>query len=298
MQLYTHLSANSILLSDFPFARELSMEAYLIENPSVLALDDDELSSVSILSDELALRMGRPSRQTDGRLDLLARFGSTTLAMIELKLGELNRTHLDQLEDYLASRDKVAGDFPEVAVPGTKWIGILVGSAIDSVLREEINNGKLIAGDIPIAALVVRRFRGSDGQVFVITDTFFQNKSRKFDNSQYEFNGAIYGKGRLVLAVLQEAVRRNPALTRKGLEDLFPASLQGGKGIIATVDDATARAKESGYRRHFLKPEETLQLQDCRVAVSTQWGKDNILPFIKHAVSHGYDIKSLMSAKI
>ena len=47
MRLYRHFTANEEKIEEFPFKRELSMEAYLIENESVLALDDDTFSEVS-----------------------------------------------------------------------------------------------------------------------------------------------------------------------------------------------------------------------------------------------------------
>lgn len=41
MQLFRHLSANAVQLEPFPFKRELSMAAYVVENEGVLALDRD-----------------------------------------------------------------------------------------------------------------------------------------------------------------------------------------------------------------------------------------------------------------
>jgi hypothetical protein len=54
MKLLRHFTANEEQLEPFPFRRELSMEAYLIENEGVLALDDDVFSSVEIVEEELA----------------------------------------------------------------------------------------------------------------------------------------------------------------------------------------------------------------------------------------------------
>lgn len=38
MKLYRHVTANSVLLTPMPFVRELSMEAYLIENEAVFTI--------------------------------------------------------------------------------------------------------------------------------------------------------------------------------------------------------------------------------------------------------------------
>jgi hypothetical protein len=83
------------------------MESYLIENPDVLVLDDDELSTVEILDVELPIKNGRVRKNSDGRIDLLALYGQSTLGIIELKLGELNHDHLNQLEDYMNETNQI-----------------------------------------------------------------------------------------------------------------------------------------------------------------------------------------------
>ena len=99
MQIFTHLTANDVQLQPFPFHRELSMEAYLIENEGVLALDRDTFSDVEIIETELTLKQGR--KTTDGRIDILATYSQEYIAIVELKLGELKDIHLEQLQDYL-----------------------------------------------------------------------------------------------------------------------------------------------------------------------------------------------------
>lgn len=59
MQIFTHLTANDVQLQAFPFKRELSMEAYLIENEGILALDRDIFSDVEIVEAGLTLLLLR-----------------------------------------------------------------------------------------------------------------------------------------------------------------------------------------------------------------------------------------------
>jgi hypothetical protein len=42
--------------------------------------------------------------------------------------------------------------------------------------------------------------------------------------------------------------------------------------------------------RHFLKPEEIVQLADAQIAVTTQWGIGNINNFIRQAGKLDYEI--------
>src|ERR1022692_3961217 len=100
MKLYRHVTANSILLKAMPFIRELSMEAYLIENEAVLRLNDDDLSEAQIIASELPIVEGRPAKKTDGRIDLLALYNNETFGIIELKNSALNHEHFRQLQDY------------------------------------------------------------------------------------------------------------------------------------------------------------------------------------------------------
>ena len=58
MKLYRHFTANEEKIEEFAFKRELTMEAYLIENEGVLALDDDIFSDVSFYDEEVAIQGG------------------------------------------------------------------------------------------------------------------------------------------------------------------------------------------------------------------------------------------------
>jgi hypothetical protein len=67
MQLYRHLTANHITLEKMDFVGEIPMEAYLIENPDILALDEDDLSTVEIVEAQVPVPRGRESKHKDGR---------------------------------------------------------------------------------------------------------------------------------------------------------------------------------------------------------------------------------------
>jgi len=270
------------------------MEAYLIENESVLALDKDTFSAVEVVEAELSLKDGRKTKDSDGRIDILATYSQEYIAIIELKLGQLEESHLLQMGDYLKQRDQIAKKYPGIlsaeAAPTPKWIGVLVGTTIDSSLAAKLRNGHTIDG-ISIAALTVQRFRGSDGSILVTTDTYFSHQQGARDSTKYSFDGAILGKGRLVLAVVKRYVETHPNVTFSALEQAFPKDCQGSSGVLTTLDRANEIvARDRG--RHFLNPEDLIQLADGTVvAVSNQWGVGNIERFIQHATrTLGYTI--------
>ncbi len=301
MQIYRHFTANDVRLEPFPFRRELSMEAYLIENEGVLCLDDDVFSVVEIVEAELTLKQGRKSQATDGRIDILATYTQEYIAVIELKLGQLEVKHLDQIEDYLRQRDQITQQYPNILskelTPKPKWIGILVGTAISSELASKLRQGHTVLGGpavlgIPVAALTVQRFRGSDGSVFVTTDTYFKPPAVGMDASKYKFDGQVFGKGRLVLAIVKRYVEAHPATTFAELQQAFPKHCQGALGVVATVEQANEIYAKTTRKRHFLDPEDVIQLQDSRVAISSQWGIGNIGLFIKQAEELDFTIET------
>ncbi len=292
MRLLRHFTANEEQLENFPFKRELSMESYLVENEGILALDNDTYSDVTIVQEELTLKQGRSSKDTDGRIDILATYSSEYIGVIELKLGELNEIHLTQLEDYLIQKHQIIEQYPDILdkniSPEPKWVGVLVGSSIHPELAAKINNGYTTKCGVAIAALSIQRFKGSNGGVYVTTDVFFKNNASIKDTTKYTFNGSSYGKGRLALAILKKYVEDSPQITYSELENVFHKSLQGSSGVFSSQHEAEEIFSSSSRRRHFLKPEELISLSDTTIAVSSQWGVGNIDNLISKAKELGY----------
>ena len=268
------------------------MEAYLIENEGCLALDDDAYCSVQIVDAEVSLQGGRASRESDGRVDVLATYNEECIAIVELKLGELTHQHRQQLEDYLSQREQFRQLYPNIlseAVTTPRWVGVLVGANIDPQLAEAMQAGCSTSDGIPLAALTVQRYRGADGMVIVTTDVYFRRPTNGLDYTKYRFFDLSYGKGLLALAVVKRYVGDHPDLTFAELERSFPKKLQGSLGVVATV--ATAEEIEARDRaRHFLKAAQRIRLTDATVAVCSQWGKGNIDGFINRARELGYTI--------
>ena len=270
------------------------MEAYLIENESVLALDSKEFKDVNVLESELTLQSGRKTKNTDGRIDILADYGNEYLAIVELKLGEIHQKHVDQISDYLHEKEQIINKFPGAwdleSNPDPKWIGVMVGTTIDPILAASIRNGLYVHDDIPIAALTIRRYRGEDGQVYVATDTYFCKNHTGKDTSKFLFNNTVYGKNRLVLSVVISYVEDHPNVSFAELKKLFSDDLQGSYGVFMSYEKANQIFINSGYKRHFIEPDDIIQLSDEKIAVCTQWGKRNINKFLSKAKKIGLKI--------
>jgi hypothetical protein len=278
-----------------PFIRELSMEAYLIENEAVLRLNDDDLSEVQIIKSELPVVNGRPERNSDGRIDLLALYNNETLGIIELKNAALTQEHFKQLQGYFGQKDEIFAahkDAVNSESGSPKWIGILVGTGIDPKLQEQLVSGTLrISDDIAVAALVVSRYRSDDGQVFVTVDSFYRSTTK--DRTKYLFNGETYGKGRLALALVSKYVEDHPGVHFADLQQAFPKATQGTLGVLATLEDAQAIYEKYGYKRHFIEEDEVLKVGATTVAVCSQWGIGNISNLIALAKALKYKVDAV-----
>lgn len=110
------------------------------------------------------------------------------------------------------------------------------------------------------------------------------------DLTKYIFNGAKYGKGKLVLAIVTEYVRQHPDITFAELKVIFPNRLQGSHGVVedmAGISDAEKR-----HKRFFSRPDDIIVLrsENRSVVVCSQWGL-NTRAFIDYATSNfGYVI--------
>jgi len=275
------------------------MEAYIIENESILVLDDSLYIEPQILGSEIAIKNGQSSKNKDGRIDILAKYSDDTFGLIELKHDvEIDQRALLQLEDYLRKRDELADQFksnprvegidPEedsLLLTNPNWIGILVGTSIDLDLANKLNSGYLFENVVPIAALIINRYKSKNGTVYVTTDRYFKiPTSSNRDMSKYIFMGVSRAKTRTVLAVIKHYVDNHPDITFAELEKVFPKSLQSPSkkyGVFSTKEHALAIYNSPSGRRYFLNDDEFIQLKDQVIAVCTQWGS-RFQRFVEH----------------
>jgi len=286
MEIYRQITANNIELKPYPFLKELAMEAYLMENEDILKLDTSNFEDVTVLDAEISLKNGGSASKKNGRIDLLAKYGVDYLAIVELKVNEINNDTLVQLENYLKKRKQIIQKHPEYWTDtdiNPKWIGIVVGSSISPELQKQLQEGYTFNFDnieIPIAGMVIKRFRSSKNEIFVTTDSYFNFKYSKRDFSKFSFNGKSLNKTRLVNQVLKHYVAINPNITYAELENVFPPSIQGSTGVFTLEGQAREIFDNTGHKRHYIKPEELIRLRDTTIATCNQWGVGNINNFI------------------
>ena len=106
------------------------------------------------------------------------------------------------------------------------------------------------------------------------------------DYTQYIFEGEIYNKRKLVLAVLKKYLQNNPPQNIDSLKSKFRH-----KRLFAPLDEAKEKAKRQGQPRHFLKDEDIIIIGENKYAISNQWGVGNIEDFIEDVKKLGLNIE-------
>lgn len=311
--MYKQASSNNITLDPYPFPSELGMEAYLMDNPSILKLDDRKYGKPQIIECEMSI--GKcTNRKTRGRIDMVVRYGEDLFGILELKKHALDTDTLFQLCDYLAEREKIVeainqSDAVEVDLDpeNVKFVGVLVGGYIDDELRKEMpitdlkNNNLLkehprqqsIQGYTDqISAITLERFRNPHTCEIVVLSTPIVKTSVK-DTTKYQIDGAgRYGKAKLVHEIVKRYVKQNPGVSIDRLEKIFPTPrLIRTLGVFAEAQVAKKRAD-----RYYADRKMLIALGDgVKIATCNQWAKESIDEFIANVEKQklGFEIAAL-----
>ena len=123
-------------------------------------------------------------------------------------------------------------------------------------------------------------------------ETFVEERPAQRDKTRYMFNGNVYLKNKLVLAVVRDYISKNQAITCNELKTIFDKSLQGSIGVVEY--EHIAKQRKDYQVRFFTKEDEILQLNDGNMLLCSQWGVLNISNFIKRAEQLGYKIEQII----
>ena len=311
--MYKQASSNNITLDPYPFPSELGMEAYLMDNPSILKLDDRKYGKPQIIECEMSI--GKcTNRKTRGRIDMVVRYGEDLFGILELKKHTVDTDTLFQLCDYLAEREKIVeainqSDAVEVDLDpeNVKFVGVLVGGYIDDELRKEMpitdlkNNNLLkehprqqtIQGYTDqISAITLERFRNPHTCEIVVLSTPIVKTSVK-DTTKYQIDGeGRYGKAKLVHEIVKRYVKQHPEASIDRLEKIFPTPrLIRTLGVFAEAQVAKKRAD-----RYYADRKMLIALGDgVKIATCNQWAKESIDEFIANVEKQklGFEIAAL-----
>lgn len=114
-----------------------------------------------------------------------------------------------------------------------------------------------------------------------------QTKQR--DKTKYLFNGGVFGKSQLVLAVVTHFVSEHKNITFEELANTFHKSLQGSLGVVQKHSFVLGKS-DASKRWHMANP---IALKNAQAVVCTQWGSFNIPLFLTRAKELGYQITEI-----
>lgn len=117
-------------------------------------------------------------------------------------------------------------------------------------------------------------------------------KSSK-DYTRYLFDNDEYNKRKLVLAIIKKWIAENSPQSFDELVSVFPQNLHRGD-LFMPESVAKMICKRQSIDRYFINADEIIHFSDrSSYAVSNQWGKGNIEPFIIHSKNLGFEIEEL-----
>ncbi len=278
MQVQKSLIINTNQIEELAFKYESHLAAFIIENQSVLNIDQLGLNTSEIIGVEI--KCGAKNR-----IDFAIKYDNDCFGIIELKKRELTLKDYNQIAEYLKGSETInkinakitEKDF-EIIPNKSKVIGVLVGDSITTELRRKLEDDKTSL----IVAVIIKRYK-QENVVYSVTESIASTSKKSKDFSKYKFlNHQELGKSSLVLKVVQYV------LSNKSCEDfsealrLFPDALQN-KNVIKRLKEAENNLQNTGYKRYFFDDPIVLSNGE-KIVVSNQWGVANIDKFISHCV--------------
>lgn len=180
---------------------------------------------------------------------------------------------------------------------------LFVADVIPTELRRIVEFLNQQMDPAEVLAIEIKQFVGEGMKTLVprVIGQTAEAEGRKgggtFDKTKYRFYEELLGKSRLVLSVIRKYVETNPKTTYSSLEKVFPRKLQGtgerAYGCFGTIENAQEILDRTGRKRHFLNPDEIIELEDAKIAVCSQWGIGNIGSFVDTAKGLGYSIEEV-----
>ena len=299
MMVFKQIVLNGLVLRECQFERESELQGYLIAHPEMLSLveGNEDYQFKDLIGVERTFK--------GGRVDMVASYEAGQIAIIELKRGKIIENDYTQLRRYLKNLSDLEKwnvvesnkKLIEGSIRNGNVFGVLVGSSISEEVKTKLKSEARVRP--VINGLTIKRYKAGDNE-YLMTEVI-SNFGAK-DRRKYTVNGCgPFGKGRTVLASIRAYVSKHRVNFSKLSEEIFPSTLRGTNkkwGCISLLRDARELESETGRARHFLNAEDLIVLRDgSMIAVSSQWGIDNIWRFIRRARELGIQIEEVRGAR-
>jgi hypothetical protein len=295
-------AVNGFELEEYPFLKEVFIEGFLLEDSHINMVCPPSLESTGSVFNQIHIPGGASCNGgRDGRIDIVSELNDSSWAIFEIKKDRLDSKHLDQLACYLKHRTSLESSLKQIEPKielGKKWMGVLVGPAIEPSLAYHLTtrkHGYSEDKDIELGAAVISRYKDAQGNVYVLADKYFPEPATNGrDYSKFSFdNGSLWhGAGQFVRHVVEHFVSTNRQLScYMDLKEQFPDNLQGrGKGSLGVVKLASEATPSRFYMNN------PRSVGPDQVVICNQWGyahgdgDGNLRSFIEHIKKFGYQV--------
>lgn len=274
--IHQSLSVNTLQTSLRRFKSELHMQGVIYENQGLIAFEPNNLPN--IIASEFNLNGNQ------GRIDLLVEIDEE-IGIVELKNKELDVAAVTQVESYLNAAINNPSLFNNILSRNEVrdqqcFFGLLVGTSINEEALKKILDFN-IQNSVRIYVIILNRYVTSNDDLFIVTNPIISpnstnNNQNNRDYTKYLFEGKQYGKGRLVLAVLNSYLKQNPSCSLEELNRIFPSGIQGGFNMVESSETIGANSS-----RYFVN--DPMFITNQELYVCSQWGIGNIGRFISNA---------------
>lgn len=114
------------------------------------------------------------------------------------------------------------------------------------------------------------------------------------DYTKYSFNGSLpLNKGRFVLEVVKEYLKRNP-LNFDELKKDLEYYIQSSSGVINRLDFVESKFADKSNKRYFINQDDVLVSKDnIKLVVSTQWNIGNMKSVLEFAKKEGFQVEEV-----
>jgi hypothetical protein len=290
---FSYFSANNMLLENYPFRVEAALEAFLLENKEIL--------QVGIYDGILGLNNQVSCKKKDGkgRVDILVSYSKSDFALVEIKNESLNNKHFNQLNEYFEnlclypSKEKEEEkDLLDIDINNSQWFGILVGPDIDLPFLKEVQEGNLFIKkngvDVPLAVIVLKRYKGS-GQNFVVSDVYtsMPKKRKEIDKTRYLFKGKKCGRGRFLLEMFQDYVKRPEINSLKDMDSILSIFPYKDEVLVdfdmKCIEDKERQDAGKWGVNYFTKSTEAVCFKDGHKYASLYWLSLSDMKYVEEA---------------
>ena len=261
--IHQNFSVNTFETKRIEFTSQPCLQSVLIQNEFLLSLQENSTPIILTHKQEIPKKMYS---------DLIAKYDEL-LALIKVKTKKIDLEAFQQLKEHLQN--------PEIEMlkrenRAMEHFGILVGPSIEEEALYLMSLNNKVSNTAKIYVILINQFKTNHNQSFTLSNVILGPKPENYFTN-YIFKGSLYGKSKLVHAVVEDYINHNPTCSVSELNKIFPKELHGSLNIVKNLGEIEEKEQIS----YFIK--NPISIKNTQIVVAREWNNKNIKNFIKFA---------------